>query len=296
MEMGAGFGSPPAPDGFAPLRTSDEFTPHQISDAQDHMRANVAYCKARGIPTLTWSDRRERTGPLLICGGGPSLKETKIQGELRDLIAKGGQTLAINDTHDWLYERGIVPDMFAMQEIDPWPADFIRHANDHTTYYLASFAHPSAFQRLEGRKVVMFHSYGGIGENEILGQIDPGQPLICGAEAMSIRSINLGWALGWGQPPADLHMFGVDGCYRRDENSHAYMDRKWHAETIIPVDSHGNRGPEFLAPYYLARQADDLRRVVKNLGHLFKLTTHGEGLVQWVHRAMAPEQYRATAS
>lgn len=279
-EKGAGAGSPPNLKLFT---TSDEFEPSQVEEACDNIRENVAWCRERGVPRLTWSDRAERKGPLLICGGGPSLKDT--EGELRDLIAQGGTVLAINDTHDWLYDRGIVPDMLAMHEIAPWPIDFITRANTKTTYYLASFAHPTAYERLKDCKVVMFHSYGGPPTDPTVAELDPGHPIITGGEAMSLRSINLGWFLGW----TDIHTFGVDGCYRVGTSSHTYFDRPMDASEVTCA------GRTFIAPYYLARQADDLRRLLIAQGHLFNLTTHGDGLVQHLHRTMMPLAYARAA-
>lgn len=268
------------PEGMVPFATSDDFSAWQADAARAQIRQNVAWCKARNIPTLTWTDFKERTEPIAIVGGGPSLADTEM--DLRDLIAeRGAKVIAINDAHDWLMERGIVPDFFAMHEIEPWPNEFLRHANDTTVYYLASFAHPSAFERLEGRKIVLFHSYGGIGEPELLKEIDPGHPIVCGAEAMAIRAINLMWVSGW----TDFDMFGVDGCYRPGEQTHAYFDRK---RTPMKITCAGR---DFVSPYYLARQANDLRRFVENCGHMFTLTTHGDGLVQHLHRTMAPDRY-----
>lgn len=272
--MGAVAGPPP---GFIPLETSDETSPDQVGDARDHIIANIPWAKAHGVPTLTWADFQVRDRPLIIVGGGPSLRDT--EGELREW-AERGDVIAINDAHDWLIERGIVPKMFAMQEIAEWPNEFIRHANDTTEYYLASMAHPTAFERLLGRKLTMFHSYAGIGEDQITRDHDPGHPIVCGGEAMAIRAINFGWVKGY----TDFHMFGVDGCYAEGD-THVYLHRP---RPPMPIYAAGRK---FNSAYYLARQAKDLARFIKNCGHMFTLTTHGDGLVQHVHRTIAPDRY-----
>jgi len=264
-------GLAPPPDHFR-LETSDEFEPSQLEDALDNIRINVK----RDLPVLKLeSAEYAREGKsLLICAGGPTLKD-----HIEEIKRADGCVFAINDTYDYLVEQGIVPWGFGMMEIAPWPHDFLKHANKDTKYFLASMAHPTAFDRLEGFDVTMWHAWAGIGEDAIIG---PGVYKVTGGEALSIRAINLGLMLGF----REFEMYGVDGCFA--EETHAYYDRDDIQEGTQEVWFGGRL---FKSHYYLARQAKDLARLCKIHHHLFKLKTHGDGLVQYSHRTMFPEQY-----
>jgi hypothetical protein len=272
LEQEPAGGSPP-PD-FVVLETSDEFTPHQIPDAIRHIQLALD----RGLPSLRMG--KEHEGTLVICGGGHTIKD-----HLEDIRRKSQdprfKIFAINDTYDWLHENGIVPWGFGMMEIASWPDTFVKRADKRTKFFIASMAHPISFNRLEGYDVTLWHAWGGIGEDKIVAERDPGAPLVCGGEGLSIRAINLGFALGF----RDFEMYGVDGSYTGD-TSHVYFDRKHPRQTIWWG------GRLFPSAYYLARQADDLRRFCKNWHHIFKLRCYGDGLVQHVHRTCWPDQYQ----
>lgn len=279
-EGGAVSGPPPS---FKEFRVDDAFHTPQLGDALDHVRENCA----RGLPFLKL--RPENNGrTLCIVGGGPSLTDTFSQ--VRDRAHRGDcDIIAINDTYDWLAERGVVARYFAMMEIDRWPVQFLRMANRLTTYYLADIAHPSGFDRLQdGFDVRVWHPWIGKDETrasrEIWADADPDGPVVLGGEAIAVRAINLGWALGF----RDFEMYGVDGCYR-DGESHVYFDRRVNPDEVWYA------GRAFRAPYYLARQANDLRRFCLNCHALFNLRCFGDGLVQHVHRTGWPDQYERTA-
>lgn len=271
---------PPVPfeDGF---KTSDHMHTPQIADAIGHARIN----NARDVPDFRMAPEHGRT--LMICAGGPSIKDTLPQ--IRDRLAAGNVSIiAINDTYDWLVDQGITPDYFAMAEIAEWPKEFLTKAQPQTTYFLADIAHPSGFDRLSGFNVVRWH-LGSMDDDpfqkpyrDVIKQLIPQWCEVGGGEAVSTKAIALGHALGY----RDFEMYGVDGCYREGERSHAYLHRFTSWPELVTCE-----GRVFLAPYYLARQADDIRRMCEIWKGAFTLRCYGDGLVQHMHRTGWPEQY-----
>lgn len=295
----AGKGSP-LPASFAPFafggEVSDEMHPPAIPMAMENIRANCA----RGLPTLRWQKYRPEN--FLICGGGPSIKTTLPI--LKEEIAKGGKTIAINDTYDWLVDRGIIPDYFAMCEIEPWPINFIRKPQRQTMFCLPSLAHTSAFERLKDFNILLWHLPMGIGEEgEYTKAALDGQGnrelVISGGEAMSIRAIPMGGVLGFRR----FQMFGVDGSfmscddpdapYPEENSTHVYHNR---VKDDVPGCTlhprkfwHGGR--IFWSHHCYARQMLDLIRYCRIRQHMFTLKCHGDGMVQHAHRMAHPRQY-----
>lgn len=281
-------GGVPLPSGFAPFEfggdVSDEMHGPAIPMAMENIRANCA----RGLPTLKWQSKA-RPETMLICGGGPSIKEHI--GTLKDEIAKGGKVFAINDTHDWLLDQGITPDYFGMCEIEPWPVDFITKPQKETTYCLPSLAHTTAFDRLQDFNVLLWHCWMGIGEDpEIIKAGSDNQLLISGGEAMSIRAIPLSMVMGY----RNFQMFGVDGSFPEDAPTHAYYDRRKDIpDAILHPREFWHGGKVFWSHHCYARQMLDLIRYCRIHGHMFTLKCHGDGLVQHAHKMAFPQQYDA---
>lgn len=268
---------------LSPLVTSDLMHTPQIGDALDNARANCAL----GLDQITPCSQHERT--LMICAGGPSLADyvDKIRD---DRETTDSSIIAINDTYDYLAEHDIPVDYFAMCEIAPWPKEFLVRAGPGTVYYMCSIAHPTAVARLmdAGLDVRLWHVSATNEDSdfrppytEIVEGFYPGTIYLGGGEAMSMKAINLGMVLGYRK----FEMYGVDGCYRNGEASHVYMDRKVAPLTVQCA------GREFVSSYYLARQADDLRRMCAAWHQTFSLKCHGDGLVQHMHRTGWPGQY-----
>ena len=257
------------------LKTSDEFNAPQIGDALDNMHVNMA----RGLPSMKVAPEREGE-TLVICAGGHSLAD--CFDDLKDNMSDDRKIFAVNDTHDWLVEKGIVPWGFAMMEIAPWEKEFISFPQKQTQYFLSSLSHPTAFDRLKDYDITVWHPWSGIGEETIIQETDPGAPIVHGAEAVSIRALNLGYVLGFRK----FEMYGVDGSYKDGQSSHIYFDRKQ------PMMNVWHDGKSFRTAYYLVRQADDLRRVMENHHKEFDLKVHGDGLVRHVHESMFPEIYQ----
>lgn len=112
------------------------------------------------------------TGEIVIVGGGPSLKDTLEQ--VRIAKYNGAKILAINVSHDWLIERGIIPDFAMMGDAREW-VDYITPRDD-VKYLL--------FSQLPEKTLARFIPFAG---NTFIAHTDPMLPIGCsGAEMMGV--------------------------------------------------------------------------------------------------------------
>lgn len=157
-----------------------------------------------GLPEI---DRMHpaREGRIALIGSGPSVA-TQLD-KILELRAAGVPLVAIKDAHDWLIEKGIVPDYaFA---IDPQPHRFScfmrKHADVH--YMIASQCDPAMFAHLSGHKVTLWHPYIKHG-----CFYPPGKAVISGGTTSGLRALVVFYSLGW----RDMALFGFDSCLSAD--------------------------------------------------------------------------------
>ena len=115
----------------------------------DHMEENLK----RGIPEVKAC--RPHAHKMSVAGGAPSLSDTKGQLD--------GYVCAINGSLNYLYDNGI--EAQACGILDPH-VDIEPVKGVH--YYVCSIARPEVFDALKGEHVVMWHSSGPPGAEEVL--------------------------------------------------------------------------------------------------------------------------------
>jgi hypothetical protein len=246
---------------------SDKHSPHQVDEALEHIRINLA----RYLPEVPIGNPREK--PLLIVGSGPSLADT-----LDVLRNTEGDILAINEAHDWLLDNGVRPNYYGQMEISPWPKDVLTKPQQDCVYLLPSMSAPENFDRLEGYHVAVWHAWTGIGEEKLL----PGKMIVSGSGVFSVRAISLGMLMGYRK----FEMFGCDGSFR--EKTHVDRDRDVARSDALDVEYLGKK---YKSAHYLMKGVYDLQRYCGNFNHWFSLKCHGEGLMQTMHRDCFPQQY-----
>src|SRR5690349_745454 len=115
----------------------------QTNDAAQHMR----YAKTLNLPELV-KRPTPRLGRAIITGGGPSIK-----GQLeviRELAQDPNNAIfAINWTHTWLLQNGIVPKACVFFEIDAEPDTVLEAAHPDVTYYICCHCHGKTFDALK---------------------------------------------------------------------------------------------------------------------------------------------------
>ena len=255
----------------------NEFNPSQINEALGHVRDS---CEA-GYPVLKkpWA---EHDGRLCIVGGGPSINDTVE--ELRELVSQGASIACLNNVHDWLLENGLTPNFMVFLEVSQLPRMF--DAPLKTCWYLIpSQADHTTFEQCRDGNIIMWHADMGIGEAEIVKEHHGGECLmIPGGHRAGLRSLNLGYALGYRR----FNLFGMDSSFPESGRSHAYCDRKAEHRDIR-VCSVGGRVFETNVGW--ARQADEFRKIIRLWGHSLEIKCHGDGLLPWIHKLMEPHRY-----
>jgi hypothetical protein len=176
---------------------------HCIVD-EEGRAANLKANLARGLPVLT-QVVPEHDRPLLVVGSGPS-----VSGLIEYIKNWKGDVWAINGAYDYLLSHGLICEGFF--GIDPLPelADYVRNANEYTTFYLASTS--EAFP--EGHQMV----YGGT--------------------TAVTRAPFLALVLGY----RDINMIGVDSSYDKERGQYCYQWGTYKtdiAEMTIPVTIDG---------------------------------------------------------
>lgn len=183
-----------------------------VSD--DVLSEHIHSALGRGLPLVAQCRPHKHT--LSIIGGGPSIEDT-----YRDAA---GYIAAVNKAHDWLIERGVIPNACGL--VDPLPglADQITPRKD-VTYFVASMCHPRVFDKLRGYHVKLWHSSPC--------PVDVGDDLrISGGTTMALRWFNLGYICGF----RTFHLHGMDSSVRGARH-HAYEHRQ--DDALSTFDLHG---------------------------------------------------------
>lgn len=208
-----------------------------------------------------------------VCGG-PSIK-----ARLREIRARrfiGGCVVACNGANLFLRANGITPDAVAF--IDPSEAvhGFIDDDGD-STYLVASICHPSVFERLHGRNVVMWHADIGMNECGQILDLFPEIPtsLVGGGNTIGLRMLNLGYVRGF----RNFHFYGLDGSYADDGSDHAYTKHDGPEDGKVMKAKFQNK--EYTGSSWMIEQAgiffDELYPEFASKG--CKIYVHGEGLI-----------------
>ena len=222
---------------------------------------------------------------VCIVGGAPSLADTLPA--LRFHQGRGHLVAALNGTHDWLIERGIVPDMHIMLDARPENADFVRKPQRGVTYLIAAQCHPDVFDALEGRDVFMWVA-DVPGMREMAEQVDKPIGLIGGGSTVGLKAMAIFYLWGF----RAMSLFGMDSCYRQDAH-HAYAQALNDGERRIDTIIHGKRF--WCSPWMLA-QADDFEHDARRYLELgVTLKAYGSGLIQTLLDVIQREKVNAAA-
>ena len=191
----------------------------------DNMRVNLA----RGLKPL--GPCKPHGEVVSIAAGRPSLADTF--GEMQGHVAAGNGSLG------YLIERGVVPHFCVVIDAMPHMAEIV--VPDNGVYYLLSTScDPGLFDKLlkADCKIRIWNPLPanvGVGIDEtsfqmreggkgfrLLGEDYPDQFMIGGGTSVGLRTIFLGYVLGY----RTFHLHGNDASFRGLE-THAHWDRRW---------------------------------------------------------------------
>ena len=245
------------------------------------MVAQAARNLERDLPVFIEQDAHKLA--VCIVGGAPSLAETLPA--LRFQQQRGHLVAALNGTHDWLIERGLIPDMHIMLDARQGNVEFVRNPRRGVTYLVAAQCHQDVFDALEGHDVLIWVA-DVPGMRELADRVEKPLGLIGGGSTVALKAMALFYLWGF----RAMSLFGMDSCYR-DEAHHAYAQQLNDGERRIDTIIHGRRF--FCAPWMLA-QADDFDADARRLlAHGVTLKAYGSGLIQTLLDEIHKEQRHA---
>lgn len=257
-------GGASAPPGFLPLEIVHD------SKVEDIKRANIAANILRGIPLLESHPAHDI--PLHIIGGGPTVEQTIHEAD--------GDIVVCNGSHDWLLNRGVIPEFAAFLDWSDAMAGAVT-PNKRVRYLLASQCSPALFDRLSGCDVTIWHT--GAAD----GIVPPGAPTIGGGPTITQRAIPLFYVMGY----REFHPHGVDACFGSGDEDHVYPWREVSVSGTAPLTV-WYMGREFKTRMDWASHAQEFIRFLdifddlaaKGLMDPIDIRVHGEGLIPHIAR------------
>lgn len=208
-----------------------------------------------------WPTDAVQDKDLIICASGPSLRTEFYAVE--EAVEQGHHVMAINGAHDFLIERGVVPD-YAMS-IDPQEDTYKNFSKEvDIQYFLASQCHPEFFKQMKDKRVTLFHLLGRTERDHLRGHKCV---LVGGGSTSGLRAMTLAYMMGY----HNQHLFGYDSCYLYGQRN---VNRPVE-KVVIPLEVNEK---EFFTTPEFAYQADEFQDVLLSLSEV-KVRVYGDGLI-----------------
>ena len=246
----------------------------QAAGTPEELCSNIRSALARGLPELPLVPIKH-DGTFVCVASGWSMPD--YLAEIKAHKAAGRPIVAIKAAHDFLCENGVIPDVWV--NLDPRDrTDGIKHANDKTTYLVASRCPPSTFDYLKGKRVVVWHSWAEGPEFETIGS---GKLAVGGGTTSGLRAINIGYILGFRK----FILYGYDSCNRADG-----VKRFTGAMTGPTIDVWVGcpSGRKFTCNMAMAQQANEFQKLFEVMPDL-EVTAKGPGLIAEIMRVRQAE-------
>jgi len=259
----------------------------QTNDAAEHMR----YAATLGLPVITQRPT-PRLGRAIIVGGAPSIKNHLE--EIRALSEnKDNAVFAINWSHTWLINNGIVPRGCVFFEIDAEPDTVLKAAHPDVTYFICSHCHPKSFDMLVNHKRVLWHSPPNSEGEKIVGEeLFKGSALIGGGISTFTRTMTIALFLGY----RHFDLFGCDASFPDTGKTHVdgyetVMDNQTDGLFVWAKCRRTGITRRFRTVGYLALQAEEFKIYCRTNHQHYSLKVYGDSLLRFVHEQEYPEQY-----
>lgn len=276
----------------------------QTGDAANNMR----YVATLGLQHLGRSPI-PRIGKAVIVGGAPSVK--KYLGKIRKLAKDPDNIIfALNWTHTWLIENGIIPDATVFFEIDVEPDSVLKKAHKDVTYFICSHCDRRTFDALKGYKRVVWHSHpNSPGEEKVSQELFPflwqkdtngkyvyGSHFVGGGVNSFTRTMTVALMCGY----RNLELFGCDSSFPKQSKSthvegyETVNDVKTDSLAVHAKNEGTGEIKTFYTVGYLALQVEEFKEYCSKNHWLFALRVHGgeDSLLKYVHSVSYPQQYQ----
>jgi uncharacterized Rossmann fold enzyme len=264
----------------------------ELRDQTGDAARNMRYAHSLNLPPLVLRPL-PRMGKAIIVGGAPSIK--KHLKEIKRLAQDPDNVIfALNWTHTWLIERGIVPYGTVFFEIDAEPDTVLKNIHKDVTYFICSHCHSKTFDALEGYKRVLWHSPpNSPGEEVVFDELFKESVMVGGGVNSFTRTVSVALILGF----RNIELFGCDGSF--PENSRSTHVKGYETPNNVKTDSievwardeKTLESKKFKTVGYLALQTDEFVKYCQHNHRTFACHVHGDGLLSFVHSRMWPDQY-----
>lgn len=255
------------------------------------VRENIRVNSRAGWPWLNAELPHDRVA--VICGSGPSLKDT-----LGDVIAwrlNGAAIFALNGAAKFLADHGIVADYQVLLDPRPETAQLVGPAGCHL---VSSQCAPETFAAAdeEDGDVILWH-LGIEPLDNFLPADAPSHVLIGGSASVGNTATCLAYAMGY----RDLQLFGYDSSWRPANGDGRVRQHAFHQPMNDgdPSCIVNYRGVEYQTSLTMKLQAERFQYVAADLAEMgATVTVHGDGLLPAIWNApkgtmSEVEKYRA---
>lgn len=278
--------------------TTNTATPKSVSSG--YIEENIKLNIPRIQHLESFMKIKGHHNPVVLIGGGPSLKNPKVIEELREM-AKTCATIACGSSHDWCINNNIVPTYAVALDPDPITGNYMSKYSPSTIYLIASQCHPSLFENLKDRVLYMWHCYSDA-DREIFQKLEPDHIGIGGGCTVGLRSLSIAILLGY----TNIHFFGFDSCLGEDDEHHAYgLSSEKEMEGLIGDNGkiHTIRiGPGeptekvYKCMGYQLAQVHHFKEFYQSHAQFFTPTFHGDGLLPDLCRLIQNEALKIEQS
>ncbi len=275
-----------------PVHYGQNFDPVSVEIATENMK----HAMTLGLPEM--DIHPARGGKAVIVGAAPSVRDhldqiKKLAGDPQNIV------FAINDANDLLMDNGIIPHGNVLFEVAVDYKEFQRRHHPDITYYIHSFAHPTTFEHFRDKKVILWHCFSDEKQhNELLKHFKNKHFMVGGGSSTTlVKTIPICMFLGY----REFDLFGFDSSFPDENATHfngAPYKNFWKSmDIVVQIKNDGGiLEKKFRTMAYLARQADEFRRMCEHFAWMTKIRVHGEGLLPWMHQNTYPQNYTGEAA
>ncbi|HET9888484.1 MAG TPA: 6-hydroxymethylpterin diphosphokinase MptE-like protein, partial [bacterium] len=193
---------------------------------------------------------------------GPSLKDTWRY------IPR--PIMTVSGAHDYLLERGVVPDFHLDCDPREHKARMLKKAHPEVHYLMASVCNPLFWEKLAGHKVSLWHLHNGPETDVWLKENDPKTPPVGGGTTAGSRALQVANLMGYER----FHIFGMDCSFSSETQRHAgeHLGKTQKAIQVICGDR------AFISSPQMVESARETLLMIQN--YEIWMYFHGDGLQQ----------------
>lgn len=271
------------PQSFIPLGVVNTHAATALEDQFVNVKNNVeaGYTRFHELPEFQKIKGHEN--PIIIVGGGTTLKNPEVFNKLKELSQKW-PVMAAGSPHDWLIQNGIHPQYTAACDPDPVTALYNKekNLNPRARYLFASCSAPELMKMVPKDRIAMWHCHSDAIQKKIEEtKIEKVYQAVGGGCTVGLRCISLAIMLGY----TNIQIFGMDSFVRSIDEHHAFdfqdEEKEFLGQTYkIQVGTKdGPNGKTYLCAGYQLAQAAHFKEFICHNWNVFTPTFHGESLL-----------------